>query len=111
MSNVILNKEVLELALMFAGINLISNNGDLYINEFNLTKGCENAKREIYDELKTDYLTEDVWSRLSERVIENSSEEIVGDIALKAENSLNKCDDYFEAYWNVIDNAIDETIR
>ena len=65
-------------------------------------------KRKIYDELHEYYLIEDIKGRLEDAEIYAVEGDVLRNLAHKAQKSLDNNDSYWDSYWCVIENVIEE---
>ena len=66
--------------------------------------------REIYEEMKLEYLKEDVESKAGEMEIE-LSDATIGRVVDRVDNGLSNNDSYMESYWMTIEYAIKEQME
>lgn len=66
---------------------------------------------QIYEEARKAYRAEDVMLTLNDRFKGQSFDaDTIGAILTRFEKALNDSDEYYETYWNVLDEAIYDTI-
>ena len=68
-------------------------------------------KRKLYDELREDYLIEDIKCELEGMEDYTATNEDLKSIAHKAQKALDNNDYYWDSYWCVLQNAIEDYFR
>lgn len=76
-------------------------------NEYDLTLS---EMREIYNEMKLEYLKDDILCKADEMGMELDND-VISSIVNKVEKCLSNNDSYWESYWMSIEYAIDEMTK